>query len=204
MSAAVGRKSSAVGHSKERRVRSPPRPRHREALRRRRFGGNPATRLHLLRARTGPSSFSALFSPQRMPPFAFALPSRPCASIPRGGTGSSTLGTASSGREYGQWPQRTDLPLRAAKAASCAQLNSGYGANSGASRGRPLTSAFRPLRHTVTGRYDLYFRQRQTRRSKMRASEWLLLGTCALSLYGMGQVWLVQIVKLPALGLRRR
>jgi hypothetical protein len=26
----------------------------------------------------------------------------------------------------------------------------------------------------------------------MRASEWLLLGTCALSLYGMGQVWLVQ------------
>ena len=26
----------------------------------------------------------------------------------------------------------------------------------------------------------------------MRASEWLLLGTCAFSLYGMGQVWLVQ------------
>jgi len=27
----------------------------------------------------------------------------------------------------------------------------------------------------------------------MRESEWLLLGTCALSLYGMGQVWLVQL-----------
>ena len=26
----------------------------------------------------------------------------------------------------------------------------------------------------------------------MRTSEWLLLGTCALSLYGMGQVWLVR------------
>ena len=79
-----------------------------------------------------------------MSSFAIALPSRPCASIPRG-TGSSTLGTASSGREYGQWPQRTDLPLRAAKAASCAQLNSGYGADSGPSRGRPLRSAFRPI-----------------------------------------------------------
>ena len=27
----------------------------------------------------------------------------------------------------------------------------------------------------------------------MNASEWLLLGTCALSLYGTGQVWLVQL-----------
>ena len=36
----------------------------------------------------------------------------------------------------------------------------------------------------------------------MRASEWLLLGTCALSLYGMGQVWLVQQSSYR-LGLRR-
>jgi hypothetical protein len=27
----------------------------------------------------------------------------------------------------------------------------------------------------------------------MNKSQWLLLGTCALSLYGMGQVWLVQL-----------
>ena len=27
----------------------------------------------------------------------------------------------------------------------------------------------------------------------MNSSQWLLLGTCALSLYGVGQVWLVQL-----------
>jgi hypothetical protein len=27
----------------------------------------------------------------------------------------------------------------------------------------------------------------------MNKTQWLLLGTCALSLYGMGQVWLVQL-----------
>lgn len=31
----------------------------------------------------------------------------------------------------------------------------------------------------------------------MNDSEWLLLGTCALSLYGVGQVWLVQLSSYP-------
>jgi hypothetical protein len=31
----------------------------------------------------------------------------------------------------------------------------------------------------------------------MNESQWLLIGTCALSFYGVGQVWLVQLSSYP-------